>query len=111
MEADNLWIRQWIEDKRSSSSNLRVLATGRLATHFVGCQDIETVGQYIERLPKLELLTPDSPAIQRYNLIVLDTLERFQQPPDKITQIRKEALANGFSMTEEKYGVQVFERP
>jgi hypothetical protein len=78
-EADNLWIQKRINDSRAQAKDIRVLSTGRLATHFVGYQDVETVGQYLERYPKLAKFDASVLPIERYDVIVLDTLELFQQ--------------------------------
>jgi uncharacterized membrane protein len=109
-EADNLWIQKRINDSRAQAKDIRVLSTGRLATHFVGYQDVETVGQYLERYPKLAKFDASVLPIERYDVIVLDTLELFQQGEEHITRVRDEAISQGFSVTEEAYGFQILKK-
>jgi len=90
----------------------KVLATGRIAAHLVGCQDLETVGQFILRRPDLELLpTRSSGALQHYDLIILDLNEQFQQLTRESEAIYAEALAMGYQVTRSEYSVVFLSRP
>ncbi|MCC6507961.1 MAG: DUF2079 domain-containing protein [Pirellulaceae bacterium] len=84
-----------------------VLATGRLATHLVGVKDLETVGQFFERREALAKLTPDRHPLLRYETIVLDRLEGFQQSRSQIDAIEQEALANGFQIQAQQHDLIV----
>jgi hypothetical protein len=90
---------------------LRVLATGRVAAHFLGAKDIETVGQFWQRYNDLARLdTTLSSPIMRYDVIVLDHRETFQQSTDEISRIKSEALAHSYRVIESRHSVDVLEK-
>jgi uncharacterized membrane protein len=118
---DNAWIRTTIDRIRTRGriadsmtaplEGLRVLATGRVAAHFLGAKDIETVGQFWQRYNDLARLdTTLSSPIVRYDVIVLDHRETFQQSTDEISRIKTEALAHGYSVIESRHSVDVLEK-
>ena len=78
----------------------RILATGRLASHFLGAKDLETVGQYWQRANDYQRLDPSlaSPLL-RYDLIVIDPYEAFQQTTEESVRVLREATSLGFQAT------------
>ncbi|GAB5405310.1 MAG: hypothetical protein Aurels2KO_35410 [Aureliella sp.] len=106
--ADTVWVLDQLDAVRSADVN--VLATGRIAAHLVGCNDIETVGQFIERRPQLEKLADRSPGLRYYDWIVLDRIESFQQSREQSEAVYLEALADGFVVHAEKYDVVLLRR-
>ena len=116
---DNRWLIQQIEVLRASkftSSNgttalPRVLATGRIASHLVGLPDVETVGQYWQR--RIDLAKLDSSIASplfRYDVIVLDFREAFQQTIDETNRVRDEAISLGFQIAHSRFDIQVLSR-
>ncbi|MCY3005343.1 MAG: DUF2079 domain-containing protein [Planctomycetota bacterium] len=93
-------------------SECRILATGRLAGHFLGAQDLETVGQFRQRREDYRKLSPEleSPLL-RYDLIVLDPIEEFQQTPQETLGTRQEALVLGYRLVQTPKGFDVLYRP
>ncbi len=89
----------------------RVLATGRIAAHCVGLPDVETVGQFWQRRDALARLEPAlvSPLL-RYDVVVLDYRERFQQTAAETIRVREEALQSGFRIAESRFGIEVLVR-
>ncbi|RLS71736.1 MAG: hypothetical protein DWH99_07510, partial [Planctomycetota bacterium] len=92
-------------------TDCRVLSTGRLAAHFLGAQDLETVGQFHERREGYRKLAPalESPLL-RYDLIVLDPIEEFQQTREQTLEVRREALSLGYRLVETPNGFDVLYR-
>jgi uncharacterized membrane protein len=106
-------ITAWIQSlqKRSSETDgpgsaterlpdwksLRVLATGRIAAHFVGVRDVETVGQFWQRYDALKSLDTNlASPILRYDVILLDLHESFQQTPEETARTLIEAETHGW---------------
>lgn len=87
-----------------------VLATGRLATHLVGCSELETVGQFPQRMQALADLTPGEHPLRRYRWLILDRKEGFQQRPYQTELLQQEAIANGFRIVEERFEIVVLSR-
>lgn len=89
----------------------RVLATGRLAGHFLGARELETVGQYAQRYADYVKLNPEleSPLL-RYDLILLDRVEEFQQTKEQTQSVHDQALALGFEAHSQADGFQVLKR-
>jgi len=89
----------------------RVLATGRLAGHFLGAKELETVGQYAQRYADYVKLDPEleSPLL-RYDLILLDRVEEFQQTKEQTQSVLDQALALGFETHSQADGFQVLKR-
>lgn len=118
---DNEWIHATIERIRTRGriadsqavplEELRVLATGRIAAHFLGAKDIETVGQFWQRYRDLQQLdTNRSSPIGRYDIIVLDHRENFQQSSDEVARIKAEASAHGYTLIESKHSVDILSK-
>ncbi len=116
---DNRWLTQQIEILRASkftSSNgttalPRVLATGRIASHLVGLPDVETVGQYWQRRNDLAKLDSSAASpLFRYDVIVLDFRETFQQTIDETNHVREEAISLGFQITNSRFDIQILSR-
>ena len=114
---DNLWLTEQIErllklkvsdSVTGSAKPPRALATGRIASHLVGLSDVETVGQFWQRHDGLTKLDPSlaSPLL-RYDVIVLDFREVFQQTVGETTRVRDEALRQGFKVRESRYDIQI----
>jgi uncharacterized membrane protein len=92
-------------------SELRVLATGRIAAHFVGVGDLETVGQFWQRFDALkELDSSRSSPILRYDILLLDFRESFQQTPDETERIYQEAIRYGWKLRERRYDFAILWR-
>ncbi len=102
--ADGKWLQQITDEVRASREP--VLATGRVASHLVGCAEVETVGQYLQWKSKLELITrPGQPVIRRYAAIILDLRESFQQQPEETQLVLKEATDNGFRVVKNQFEI------
>ena len=117
---DNTWLTEQIEIllkgklpesvTRLAESPLspRALATGRIASHLVGLSDVETVGQFWQRRDGLSKLDPSliSPLL-RYDIIVLDFREVFQQTAMETARLRDEALRQGFRVQQNRFDIQI----
>ena len=114
---DNGWLTEQIETLLQSKvfdsatgSNVspRALATGRIASHLVGLPDVETVGQFWQRRDELSKLNPSlaSPLL-RYDIIVLDFREAFQQTVQETIRVRDEALQQGFRIHQNRFEIQI----
>jgi hypothetical protein len=92
-------------------NEVRVLATGRIAAHCVGAADLETVGQYWQRYDALRQLDPALPSpILRYDAIVLDFKEAFQQSPDETRRVFEEAQQHGWIIHDQAYDLVFLSR-
>lgn len=128
-EEDSAAIDQWVAALRQTSplqepmgatldassskpwSAQCILATGRIASHCVGIKDIETVGQFRQRYAGLQALdTHLASPILRYDEIVLDLQESFQQSAEDISWVRDEALRNGFVLQRQAYSIEWYRR-
>jgi uncharacterized membrane protein len=93
-------------------SEQRVLATGRIAAHCLGARDIETVGQFWQRYESLRNLDKSLPSpVLRYDWIILDDRETFQQTSDETMRLRSEAMQYGFQPVQSKHGVEFLLAP
>ena len=91
--------------------NARVLATGRIAAHFVGADRLDTVGQAGQRWKAFQQeVGPNHNPIELFNWILIDTYERFQQSQQNIDFILNEAKLAGFQLVEAQRGVIVLNR-
>jgi len=106
---DGAWLHEQLMTIRASGSEC--LATGRIASHVIGNRDVETVGQYLERRPRLAEL-PDrlGEPIKHYEWIVLDRREQFQQRSAQTAEVEREALAAGFMILAEQYDLVILRR-
>jgi hypothetical protein len=90
---------------------VRVLATGRIASHFVGVARLDTVGQAPLRWAAFEAEAgPDRSGIELFDWIVVDTYERFQQSGDDITFILDEARRADYRLVVSHRGIVVLAR-
>lgn len=111
-ERDNKWIAQKMQSLfAEAGSEVRVLATGRLASHCVGLADIETVGQFWQRRDSLSKLDPalKSPLL-RYDFLLLDYQENFQQTTEESRQLAAEAQSLGFTLVDHEYNFEIYRR-
>jgi uncharacterized membrane protein len=111
--ADNEWVTKKIRSVLAdpSSADIRILATGRIAAHCVGIADIETVGQFWQRRESLAKLDPElkSPLL-RYDFLVLDYQEDFQQSTDESRRIATEAQSLGFELVDQQFNFAIYRR-
>ncbi len=88
-----------------------VLATGRIAAHFVGVERLDTVGQAPLRWAAFEAeVGPGRSAIELFDWIVIDTYEHFQQSEEDITFVLEEAKRAGYQLVDARRGVVVLRR-
>ena len=106
--SDNLFAHEQLAKIKKGGES--VLATGRFATHLVGASDLETVGQFFERREALSQMNPSQPPLKRYQFIILDRLENFQQRREQTAQIERESVAIGFRITADQYDIVVLQR-
>ena len=108
-EEDGQWLTGQVQ--RIQRDGSAVLATGRIAAHFVGNSDVETVGQYLLRRPQLAALADrrDQP-IAHYRWIILDRREGFQQTSAEIATVEAEARQAGFQTIADRFDVIVMQR-
>ncbi len=106
---DGTWLHRQIDRVRADRP--RVLATGRIASHFVGMPDIETVGQFWQRYEQLASLDDagGSP-VRRFDIVIVDLLESFQQSKEETSRLVQEALKNGFIQTENRFDIVFLSR-
>jgi hypothetical protein len=107
-QPDGKWLAEITTEIRQRGSS--VLATGRIAAHLVGCEEVETVGQYLQRRQKLAVISSDQPPIGRYESIVLDLREVYQQRNSETTEVLQEANAHGFRIVHNEFEVVVLSR-
>lgn len=116
-DEDHAWLAKQIEFVRgmkgaesdtSRTSGPTVLATGRIASHMVGLPDVETVEQFWQRREDLIGLAPSlaSPLL-RYEVILLDYRETFQQLIKDTKRVRAEALQVGFEITASQFEIEL----
>jgi hypothetical protein len=88
----------------------RVLATGRFASHLVGVAELETVGQFLERKPALAQRFPSVDPLQRYDILILDRLESFQQTRQQTLTLEAAALQLGFQVVSDRFEIVHLQR-
>ena len=89
-----------------------VLATGRLAAHFVGAPQLDTVGQAPARWAAFEAEAgPGRSGIELFEWVVVDIYERFQQSSEDIQFVLNEAEKAGYRLVDSRHGVLVLRRP
>ena len=77
-------------------------------TELVAMTPTDQSGPNYSDLARLDTSLP-SPVV-RYDVIVLDHRETFQQSTDEISRIKSEALAHGYSVIESRHSVDVLEK-
>jgi hypothetical protein len=103
---DGKWLAERVDALRAES--IRILATGRVASHLVGSKDIETVSQFLQRYQQLARLDGSlSSPVLRYDAIVLDFRESFQQTPEESKRVKAEAIQNGFIVDSSRYEIEI----
>ncbi len=97
---------------RTQRRDLRVLATGRLAAHLLGCARIETVGQVLqpERWSRLKQRAKGRNPLTQFDVIILDRLEQFQQSADETREVFARAMAAGFERVDQSNDIDVLRR-
>jgi hypothetical protein len=105
-------IQREVSSESLSFHQIRILATGRLASHLLGCKDLETVGQFWQRRADYQKLRPDlaSPLL-RFDAIAIDPIEAFQQTPEETARVRGEAIQLGFSIERIPNGFELWVAP
>jgi len=89
-----------------------VLATGRIAAHFVGAERLDTVGQAPQRWAAFEAEAgPGRSGIELFDWVVVDTYERFQQSHENIAFVLEEAKRANYRIIEARRGIVVLTRP
>ena len=92
--------------------NVRVLATGRVASHFVGAERVDTVGQAPLRWEAFEAEAgPGRSGIELFDWVLVDTYECFQQSLEDMQFILTEAERAGYRRVFSRRGVLVLRRP
>ncbi len=108
-DEDGRWLTEQIMQVRAE--DCEVLATGRIASHFVGMRDIETVGQFVQRREKLaQLADRRGKPIEHYQWLILDRLEEFQQTREETEAVEAEARQSGFKVFAEKFDIVLLRR-
>jgi hypothetical protein len=108
-QPDGQWLL--VETDKLRGESLRVLATGRVASHLVGSADLETVGQYLQRYKQLQKLDEKlASPILRYDAIILDFKESFQQSREESLRVKEEALKYGFSVQVSQHDIEILRR-
>ncbi len=103
---DGKWLAERVDALRAES--IRILATGRVASHLVGSKDIETVSQFLQRYQELAKLDSSlSSPVLRYDAIVLDFRESFQQTSEESQRVKAEAIQNGFIVDSSRYEIEI----
>jgi hypothetical protein len=115
---DQRWLLRELEALRMYGAgslrfeSMRILATGRIAAHCLGAKDLETVGQFWQRYDGLQRLEPAlASPILRYDTILLDHRESFQQTHEETARVRDEALRAGFRVVHSQYGIDFLIAP
>ena len=89
-----------------------VLATGRLAAHFVGVPRLDTIGQAPARWAAFETEAgPGRSGIELFQWVVVDKYERFQQSSEDIQFVLNEAEKAGYRLVDSRHGILVLRRP
>jgi uncharacterized membrane protein len=102
------WLTEQVDTLRQRGEP--VLATGRAAAHLIGCDEVETVGQFFERRERLQALTPDSSPLLRYGYMILDRTELFQQSAEDFERLETEAKSLGFRVIGDRHDIVVLEQ-
>lgn len=107
-QPDSQWALEKIQELRKAPE-LRILATGRIAMHFVGSRDVETVGQYWQRRADLARQYSDlQDPLLAYDVVFLDTKEEFQQSTENIQSLRRELAKWEYQRSDSEYGFEIY---
>jgi uncharacterized membrane protein len=107
---DGRWLHRQIKGLEPHQER-SVLATGRIAGHFLKAKFLETAGQFRERRDKLRKLSSTGSEWDWFDTLVLDDRENFQQSSDWTKQLQQEAVAAGFTIQTEAHGITILTRP
>lgn len=110
VSADGRWLHRQIKGLEPHQER-KVLATGRIAGHFLRAKFLETAGQFRERRDKLRELSATGSEWDWFDTLVLDHRENFQQSSDWTMQLQQEALAAGFVIQAESHGITILTQP
>lgn len=108
--SDGRWLHRQLKGLEPHQERT-VLATGRIAGHFLKANFLETAGQFRERRDKLRELSSTGSEWDWFDTLVLDHRENFQQSSDWTKQLQQEALAAGFTIQTEAHGITILTRP
>ena len=107
--SDGRWLHRQIKSLEPHEER-SVLATGRIAGHFLRAKFLDTAGQWRERRTELRELSSTGSEWEWVDTLVLDHQENFQQSSDWTMQLQQEALAAGFVIRAEAHGIVVLTR-
>jgi uncharacterized membrane protein len=107
---DGRWLHRQIKGLEPHQDR-KILATGRVAGHFLKAKFLETAGQFRERRDKLRELSNTGSEWEWFDTLVLDHRENFQQSSDWTTQLQQEAVAAGFVIQAESHGITILTQP
>lgn len=107
--SDGRWLHRQIKSLEPHEER-SVLATGRIAGHFLRAKFLDTAGQWRERRTKLRELSSTGSEWEWVDTLVLDHQENFQQSSDWTMQLQQEALAAGFVIRAEAHGITILTR-
>lgn len=90
----------------------KVLATGRVAAHLLHTTYVETVDNVLVRWEALsQRAGEDRTAVELFDWILLDTLERAHQSPEKVERILAAADVAGFRKIHDEQGIVLLQKP
>lgn len=107
--SDGRWLHRQIKSLEPHEER-SVLATGRIAGHFLRAKFLDTAGQWRERRTELRELSSTGSEWEWVDTLVLDHQENFQQSSDWTMQLQQEALAAGFVIRAEAHGITILTR-
>jgi hypothetical protein len=88
------------------------LATGRIASHLLNVDRLEAVDQAVTRWEALgREAGPGRSPVEVFDWIVLDTWEEFQQSPEQVDRVAREARRAGYETVKSDHGLVVLKRP
>lgn len=107
--SDGRWLHRQIKSLEPHEER-SILATGRIAGHFLRAKFLDTAGQWRERRTELRELSSTGSEWEWVDTLVLDHQENFQQSSDWTMQLQQEALAAGFVIQSEAHGITILTR-
>lgn len=107
--SDGRWLHRQIKSLEPHEER-SILATGRIAGHFLRAKFLDTAGQWRERRTELRELSSTGSEWEWVDTLVLDHQENFQQSSDWTMQLQQEALAAGFVIRAEAHGIVILTR-
>lgn len=107
--SDGRWLHRQIKSLEPHEER-SILATGRIAGHFLRAKFLDTAGQWRERRTELRELSSTGSEWELVDTLFLDHQENFQQSSDWTMQLQQEALAAGFVIRAEAHGITILTR-